>query len=286
MPKFNNVVAVEDTITRLVPVRLGRPEPVGDVLPVFDGGEALPESDGFDEGHPISPEEQSALDWEETRARLDQLEQEEWENETEVQAVGIVDKGFTNEPPAKPEGTTTHRCPVFPCNWYLDVPPVTDDVMSLLGGVSVAKLEQAQEVEQYLFSHLSEHTVVEWVAALRQAQDTAAKAIERIPYAGIQAGYAPLTFPANSTGTVTTPGVTPGPAQRDPARAAAVAALDARLGRGTNATPRSPEEAAEIDEALRARRAARRAQPPPTPYDLTPRYSADPEFGGTVGIKR
>lgn len=188
--------------------------------------------------------------------------------------------------PGPPNGTR-HLCFVTPCRWYLDVPPLPADLGSIMGGPSRAALEQAAEVEELLTSHLSTHTVIEWATALRKAQDEAKAA--RAPQ--LSSGYVPFEHTERLTdiavayppGMVTPQGApTPGPAQRDPERAAAVAALDARLGRGR--PPADPQEAALRDQQIRESRARLRARQP-SPYDLTPAWS--PEQGdGTVGIKR
>ena len=88
---LNQITAPEPAKTPLRVVRL--PRPAGDTnvttdgfpdpsLVPFQGGEALPESQGQDFPLPISPEEMEALQ----REGLAPI------------AVGLVDKGFTNEP--------------------------------------------------------------------------------------------------------------------------------------------------------------------------------------------
>lgn len=285
--------APEPVKKRLFAVRLE--PPAADEPQVFNGGEALPESEGFNTPMPVSAEEREAL------------EREGYADEQDkIVGVGLVDKGFTNERPELPYDVPSREqlanaqyeahptliphgvpedyfdknwpaapeqqdeyylrdCPLPTCGAVIRVPKDGDEGDVLGIGMS---MRAATQLEELLIDHLEEHSLGEWMAALKHYQDQQAPA-RPAPTAGV-------VYPTET-------GITPGPRQRDPLRAAAVAALDARLG--GNRAPATPQDAAERDAQLRARRAARREQQAKTsPYDLSPRYSPDLP-AGTVGIK-
>jgi hypothetical protein len=238
-------------------------------VPVFEGGEALPESAGYDVGHPISPEEQAALD----------LADKEWDTnqiallDTEMQQAKRAAYELAEEAAAKAayeahleDSFHSRECPLPACETVIRVKKDGDqgDVLGI--GMSMAA---ASKLEGFLIEHLQSHNLGEWMAALQEAQEEAKKA--RITAYG----------PAH-VAVAAQEGIIPGAKHRDPAKQAAVDALDARLGRSR--PPSTPQEAADRDELLRARRAARRAVQP-SPFDLTPAWSQN--LGdGVVGIKR
>lgn len=249
-------------------------------LPVFDGGEALTGDgdDGQDDAldMPADLEEPHGFDGyrpeESVQDALNRTFDAVGEHPAMEPHPGLVEKG---EP-----GYTRHLCPVTPCGWYLDVPPAEVDLSSLFGGVSSAALHQAEQVEQLLEHHLEGHSVIEWATALRAAQRKAEQAEAALhelrPAPGIRVGV-----DLGREDAV----VIPGPVQRDPARAAAVAAVDRRLGRHpATQVVLDQEAAASRDDAIRAEFARKRAQTL-APTDLTPRWSQD-LANGVVGIKR
>lgn len=292
---------------------------------VFDGGESLPESQGYDVGLPMSPEEREAL--------LAQGYTEAQIDGDEPYAVGLVDKGFDDEGdgmdidlshlspeqraaaeftrdvirqlPGMPlrtgpgamdqamrdlriqaeaakalaeheryvaENFHVRMCPLPTCDAGVRVAKGEDEGDVLGIGMS---MKAAMQLEEELVGHLREHTLGDWMAALKEQ----AEMISRL---GQQAFGAPVpqpgVFRASEEST-----------QRSPEAQAAVDALDARMrskagGTGGLRPPPPPEEAAQRDQRLRELRRQRRERQP-SPYDLSPKYSADPSFSGQVGIK-
>lgn len=291
----------EPARTPLRVVRLPRAATPDTEPKIFEGGEALPESQGEDFDLPISPEERQALlDAGYDGADIDLIAKSGPEVEDEVinpftygqdlrlrtgsdalvkAMEDLRELAERNSAQAEYEAKQaaieatyySRPCPLPTCDAIARVPKGSDhgDVLGL--GMSMGA---AQELEHLLLTHLSTHPFGDWIAALKQLQDQldALQTQQYVspPQAGIVQGEAGV-------------GVIPGPAQRSPEKQAAVDALDRRLGRP--ATPQSPQDVAAHDAALRARRAAQRAAPPPDPYTLTPRWSSE-QGDGTVGIKR
>lgn len=264
-----NYVGPDDPmITKKAPLRVVRLSTLdtdkgGLVQPeVFDGGEALPESEGVDIGHPISPEEREAL---EREGHLGPEGEYFGGPHDEPWAVGIVDKGFTNESDTvvyPPEGWSRHRC-VLECGFYLDVPPTE---LGVLGTPSTTSMRYQAEAEERMLVHYeSEHGVQELVRALHEARQPQ----HRPAPTGVQAGFE---------------GTTPGPARRSPEVQAAVDQMTSgRLAAARR--PRTAEEKAAYDAAVTAEFERKRQEAQMDPYKLTPRYTADLDQG-VVGIKR
>lgn len=303
MPNLNLPAEPAPEASRLRAVRVRAPEQAPEGmdapdLPVFEGGESLDEQlrddwsdasgnleDAEIKYDPTQSVEEaiaehidarySGLPWSDPRSDpigdvRKAMEDIVMQGSThlEVTHPGLVEPGIPNG--------TRHLCPVEPCGWFMDVPPVSPDLGSLLGGVSAAMLEQAREVEERLEAHLETHSILEWTRALRTAQQERDDARQ---------GLMVQAAPAIREGYAEDGAVIPGPARRDPVREAAVRAVDARLGRNVGGTlPTDGLTTAARDDFIRAE-FARKRQQTLAPTDLTPRYTADLE-PGVVGIKR
>lgn len=268
---------------------------------VFDGGESLPESQGFDVGHPISPEEREALiasgyseddidiigeggpefdvddGMDIDLSHLDPASRAGAEYTREVirdlQIRESAAKALAEHERYVAENFHVRMCPLPTCDAGVRVAKGEDEGDVLGIGMS---MKAAMQLEEELVGHLREHTLGDWMAALKEQ----AEMISRL---GQQAfGGAPVpqpgVFRASEEAT-----------QRSPEAQAAVDALDARMrskagGTGGLRPPPPPEEAAQRDQRLRELRRQRRERQP-SPYDLSPKYSADPSFSGQVGIK-
>lgn len=279
-------------------VRLGRTDggPLRDLdapgLEVFDGGEALPESQGESFPLPISDEEREALEREgyDVGDAMTQLRQSVADNpDIDGQIRALAQDALIREEEKKAQAAYeaqqaeqaaieaayySRHCPLPTCDAIARVPKGRDEGDILGLGMSMAA---ATQLEELLLEHLQSHSFGDWIAALKAQQET-------IDALGRSAFAAPAAGIVRQESLVSDPGIIPGPARRSPEREAAVRALDARLGsRATSPVP--PEDVEAHDRALRELRARRRAQREMTPYDLTPRWSADLE-NGVVGIKR
>lgn len=273
--------------TPLRVVRLPRASTPDSQPKIFEGGEALPDSEGEDFPMPISPEEAEALrlagieltsdddlplrtgPTAMEEAMGDLLERMERDKAAELYRHQQAEQAHL-------EATYFSRsCPLPTCDAIARVPKDNADDGDVLGlGMSMAS---AIQLEELLIEHLHGHSFGDWIAALKAQQET-------IDSMGRQAFATPSAGIVRQESLVSDPGLIPGPAQRSPEKQAAVDALDRRLGRGAPA-PLSPQDAAARDNALREARAARRAAPQPDPYTLTPKWSSE-QGDGTVGIKR
>lgn len=233
-------------------------------LKVFDGGESLSEDTTEDE---VAVDTSALL---EAEAAQEEESSKEEEGRLEDDVVLSWLQQHQDSQLVQNEPTlVTRRCPLPNCSADVGVMPVDgDDVLGI--GMS---LQTAEDLHHAFVGHLQGHTLGQWVEAL----NTLHAQVQQ----GMQAAFG---RPQTRIGLDAPVGVTPGPKERDPARAAAVAALDARLGRGAPQAPVDPQQAVDRDEQLRAARAARRAKGAPTPFDLTPKYGQDLE-PGQVGIK-
>lgn len=268
---------------------------------VFDGGEALPESQGFDVGHPISPEEREALiasgyseddidiigeggpefdvegdGMDIDLSHLDPTSRAGAEYTREVirdlQIRESAAKALAEHERYVAENFHVRMCPLPTCDAGVRVAKGEDEGDVLGIGMS---MKAAMQLEEELVGHLREHTLGDWMAALKEQA-------EMITRLSKQAFGAPVpqpgVFRASEEST-----------QRSPEAQAAVDALDARMRAQTSVhgglrPPPPPEEAAQRDQRLRELRRQRRERQP-SPYDLSPKYSADPSFSGQVGIK-
>lgn len=99
---------------------------------------------------------------EESYAKFWAEDQEQEDVDDPIVAVGLVDKGFTNEP-AGPAKNVTRDCPV--CPMVIGVPDTGPDTLGI--GMS---LQAANELEDEYGTHLAQHSTGEFVEKIRELQ--------------------------------------------------------------------------------------------------------------------